>query len=82
MTLLAGMAFPVAVLPGWIRWISDLIPLRYAFDGARAALFAGGGWGTDVVVLSAIAAALWPTALVAFSWALTFAKRRATLAEY
>jgi hypothetical protein len=36
----------------------------------------------DVVVLSAIAAALWPSALVAFRWALTFAERRATLAEY
>ena len=82
MTFLAGMAFPISVLPGWIRWISDLIPLRYAFDGARAALFTGGGWGMDVVVLSAIAAALWPSALVAFSWALTFAKRKAALADY
>jgi len=82
MTVLAGMAFPVAVLPGWLRWISNLIPLRYSFDGARDALFAGDGWGTDVLLLALFAALLWPLALILFRAALTFARSRATLSEF
>lgn len=82
MTLLGGMVFPVAVLPEWLQWLSPLVPLRYAFDGARAAMFTGGGWGLDVLILLGTAAILWPAALVLFNWALKFARRRATLAEF
>lgn len=82
MTLLGGMVFPVAVLPGWLQWLSQLVPLRYAFDGARDAVFTGSGWGWDVVVLIGTAAILWPTALVLFNLALASARRRATLAEF
>ncbi len=82
MTLLGGMVFPVAVLPSWVQWLSPLVPLRYAFDGARDAVFVGNGWGRDVLVLIGAAAILWPTALVVFSMALASARRRATLAEF
>ena len=82
MTVLAGMAFPVSVLPRWLQWVSAAIPLRYAFDGARAAFFAGSGWSKDVFVLVATAVVLWPVALLAFNWALAISRRRASLAEY
>ena len=47
MTLLGGMLFPVSVLPEWLQPLADLVPLRYALDGARDALFAGSGWEGD-----------------------------------
>ena len=82
MTIVGGMVFPVAVLPDWLEWVSRLSPLRYAFDGARDAVFAGNGWGLEVLVLCAIALALWPIALALFSKSLGLARKRATLAEF
>lgn len=82
MTIVGGMAFPVTVLPGWLEWVSRFVPLRYAFDGARDAMFVGDGWADEVLVLCAIALALWPIALALFSGALGLARRRATLSEF
>jgi len=82
MTIVGGMVFPVTVLPSWLEWIGRFVPLRYAFDGARDAMFVGDGWGLEVLVLLAIALALWPVALMLFSGALGLARKRATLAEF
>lgn len=82
MTLLGGMVFPVSVLPSWLQWVSPLVPLSYAFDGAREAVFTGSDWGSNVLVLFGMAAVLLPVALFLFHWALSAARRRATLAEY
>jgi len=82
LTILAGMVFPVSVLPDWLEPLADVVPLTYAFDGARAAFFTGSGWGTDVLALAAWAAALWPLALLLFAQALAYAKRAGSLAQY
>jgi ABC-2 type transport system permease protein len=82
MTILAGMVFPISVLPDWLESIAHLVPLTYAFNGARDALFNGSGWGTDVLVLLAWAVALWPVALVLFARGLAYAKRAGSLAQY
>ena len=34
-TLLAGVYFPVALLPGWIEWASDVQPFTPALDLLR-----------------------------------------------
>jgi ABC-2 type transport system permease protein len=82
MTLLAGMVFPVSVLPARLEALSALIPLRYAFDGARQALFVGSGWEDDVLVLVVAAVILWPLSVVVFSKAGAWARRAGSLAEY
>lgn len=82
MSMLAGMVFPVSVLPARLEALSALIPLRYAFDGARQALFEGSGWQTDVLVLLLFAVVLWPISVVLFSKAGAWARRAGTLAEY
>lgn len=82
MTLLGGMLFPVSVLPGWLQPLTDLVPLRYALDGARDALFTGAGWVTDVAVLTVWAFVLWPLALFAFDRAGARARRAGSLSEY
>jgi ABC-2 type transport system permease protein len=82
MTLLGGMLFPVSVLPDWLRPLADLMPLKYALDGARDALFSGSGWASDAAVLAAWAVVLWPLALFAFDRAGAYARRAGSLSEY
>lgn len=82
MAIIAGMVFPVAVLPSWLQALARLVPLTYAFNGARDALFTGSGWETDLLVLLAWAAVLWPVALLVFARAFTYSKRAGSLAQY
>jgi ABC-2 type transport system permease protein len=82
LTILAGMVFPVSALPNWLEPLANIVPLTYAFNGARDAIFSGSGWGTDALVLLAWAAALWPLALSLFAGALGYAKRVGSLAQY
>jgi ABC-2 type transport system permease protein len=82
MSIVGGMLFPVSVLPSWLEPLAELVPLRYAFDGARDALFAGSGWEGDAAVLALWALLLWPLALVVFDRAGARARRAGSLAEY
>jgi len=82
MGLLGGAFFPVAVLPAWLRPLADVVPTRFAFDGLRAALYRGGGWGGDVVALALIAAVSLPAAMWLFGAALNYGRRSGTLVQY
>jgi ABC-2 type transport system permease protein len=82
MTYLSGAVFPVSALPGWLEPVGKLMPIRFALDGIRAALFQGGGWGFDVAVLVAYGAVGLPLSIVAFSFAMTLAKRAGSLGQY
>jgi ABC-2 type transport system permease protein len=55
---LGGGFTTIAFLPEWLRHVSDFVPIRYAIDGMRQALFYPDlhGVATDLVVLSATAA--------------------------
>jgi ABC-type multidrug transport system permease subunit len=77
-----GAFFPLAVLPGWLEFLGKLLPTRFIFDGVRAALFQGAGWGEDALALLAYSAIGLPLALWAFSRAVQHARRRGSLAEY
>jgi ABC-2 type transport system permease protein len=80
--LFSGALFPISVLPDWIQPIAKVMPTRFSFDGLRSAMFGGGDWGTDVLVLCAYAVVLVPAALWAFAAALRWAKRAGSIAEY
>jgi len=82
MSILAGMVFPITVLPDALQALSALIPLRYAFDGARQALFTGSGWEDDVLALIAFAVVLWPLSVFLFGKAALWARRAGSLSEY
>ena len=82
MALLSGSVFPISVLPGWLQAIGKVLPLRFAFDGVRAALFRGEGWTDDVLVLVGYALFGIPVALFAFGRALALVKRQGSLAQY
>jgi ABC-2 type transport system permease protein len=82
MTLLGGMLFPVSVLPEWLESLAKLVPLLYALDGARDALFTGSDWEGDAAVLAVWALMLWPASLFVFERAGNRARRAGSLSEY
>jgi ABC-type multidrug transport system permease subunit len=55
---LGGGFTTIAFLPAWLRHVSDFVPIRYAIDGMRQALFYPDlhGVATDLMVLAATAA--------------------------
>ena len=58
--------YPIAMMPGWLRWVARLNPLTYEVDGLRSVLSvapagvdaAGVGLPTDLAVLSVAFVAL------------------------
>jgi ABC-type multidrug transport system permease subunit len=82
MGLVSGAFFPVAVLPAWLEPLGAVVPTRFAFDGLRAAIFRGEGWGDDTLALLLFAAVSLPVAIFAFSQALGYARRAGSLGQY
>lgn len=50
--LLSGNLTPIAAMPGWLRWITYVNPLRWYLEMLRGSLLKGAGWPE-----------LWPQAL-------------------
>lgn len=74
--MLAGVIFPITVLPEWLQAVSRIVPAFYGIDGMREVLLAGGGLADvsgHLIVLVLFNAALFPVSL----WALTRAVRMA-----
>jgi ABC-2 type transport system permease protein len=81
-SLVGGMLFPVSILPDWLQFIARLNPITYALDAMRGVLLDGTslmGVGRPLLVLLLFGAALLPTSMVAFSWALRRTKITGTL---
>jgi ABC-2 type transport system permease protein len=84
-TLLAGVYFPVTLLPGWIEWASSVQPFTPSVDLLRNLLV-----GTplpdsatlDVVKLIGFPAVLMPVSLFVLSRAVHESRRRGTIMEY
>jgi ABC-2 type transport system permease protein len=85
LTLLAGIYFPVELLPGWIRWISDVQPFTPATDLLRHVLvntpLRGSGPG-DLAKLVGFAVVATPISLWILKAAVKFGRRRGTIIEY
>lgn len=77
-----GAYFPVSELPGFARTLSEALPTRLAFDGLRAALYEGSGWGDEVALLLAMGVVGIPLAVWLFGRALAMARARALLTAY
>ena len=85
LTLGSGTYFPVQVLPGWIRAIVGVLPLKLALDGVRSALLGGAGWADiapRVLALVPYAALSLAVGTWAFRAALSRERRRGTLGMY
>jgi ABC-2 type transport system permease protein len=84
-SLLGGVYFPLAVLPGWLQTVSFFLPFTHALEGLRQAVLNGRSLlelGTQVAVLSIFAIILLPLSLTVFTHAIHQAKRLGTLSQF
>jgi ABC-2 type transport system permease protein len=77
-TVLAGVYFPVEVLPQALQVVARLIPTFYGLRGIRAALLDGAGW-SDIAVDAGALVAFNLVLLPASLWLLGRAIRRAKM---
>jgi len=84
-SLVGGLYFPVALLPGWIRWMSDVQPFTPAADLMRHVLVntpLRAPLALDVTKLVGFAIALLPVAALAAAAAVSLTRKRGTIIEY
>jgi len=84
-TLLAGVLYPVTVLPAWLLPVSYLLPLTYSLQAMRRAILTGDSlltMASDVIALLLFAAILLPMSFVAFRYAVKRAKIEGSLTQY
>jgi len=84
-SLLAGVYYPVSVLPGPLAVMAKFFPLTYALDGMRLAMLKGASImsiRTDLLVLVGFTLLLTPLSLVVFRMALKRAKKEGSLVHY
>lgn len=84
-TLVAGVFFPVSVLPGWLQGIGQLLPLTHALELVRRSALGGEGIGTLWVPLSALVGltvVLLPAGLWACHKAVKIAQTDGSLSQY
>jgi ABC-2 type transport system permease protein len=83
--LLAGVFYPISVLPDWLEPVSRLLPLTYALDAMRLAVLQGYSLyevRVDLLVLLGFAVVLTPLSLLVFRKALKQAKMEGSLIQY
>jgi ABC-2 type transport system permease protein len=84
LSLVAGVLFPVALLPDWIEWMSEVQPLTPALDLLRHLVVGSpidSVWKT-AGRLAAFAAVLLPASIVVLQACLRHAQRHGTVLEY
>jgi ABC-2 type transport system permease protein len=84
-SLLAGVYYPISVLPDWLSPVSRVLPLTYALDAMRLAMLKGYSLyqvRLDVLVLLGFALVLTPISFLAFRIALRRAKKEGSLIQY
>jgi ABC-2 type transport system permease protein len=84
-SLLAGIYFPVDLLPDWIRWASDVQPFTPAVDLLRHLLVdtpLTTSAGVEVLKLVLFPAVLLPVSLMALAAAVRRSRRHGTIIEY
>ena len=84
-SVVAGLYFPVALLPGWIQWTSDVQPFTPAVDLLRHLLVGtplqSSAW-VEIGKLALFAAVLIPASIWVLHKAVGMGRRRATIMEY
>lgn len=84
-SLVGGLYFPVALLPSWIQWMSDVQPFTPAVDLMRSVLLGlpmpDPAW-LDLTKLILFAVVFMPISLWALNKAVRVSTRRGTIIEY
>ena len=83
--LLGGIIYPPKILPSWLSFISDLLPVTHGVEALRDVLLKGEGLmqvSRHLWVLSGYACLFVPLSLLAFSSAVRRATRDGTLLQF
>ncbi|MFH1636724.1 MAG: ABC transporter permease, partial [Chloroflexota bacterium] len=84
-SLLGGVYYPLAVMPEWMQALSHLLPVTYALRAMRLALLQGASFSElmpDILALGAFCVILLPVSLLAFGYAVKWARRDGSLTHY
>jgi len=84
-TLLAGVVFPLELLPGWLRFLSGLSSATWTLQTTRQALLHGAAWSeewTSLVVLAAMGLVYATLAMLVLSGGLRYARQTGSLSQY
>jgi ABC-2 type transport system permease protein len=85
LSLVGGVYFPIALFPGWVRWMSDAQPLTPALDLLRHLLVASPSpqpVALELARLAGFAVVLLPVSCALLRQAVQFSRRRGTIMEY
>ena len=82
LSVLAGVYFPISVLPQPLETIAELLPFTWALDVFRDALLGGDVSTTKVVLLVGCGGLALPLSIALFGSAVDYAKRQGSLAQY
>jgi ABC-2 type transport system permease protein len=85
LSIVGGLYFPVALLPGWLQTLAKLQPFTAATDVLRHLLVdstLGESTTTSLLKLVGFAAVLLPVSILVLARSITFAQRRGTIIEY
>jgi ABC-2 type transport system permease protein len=84
-TTLAGVIYPVSMLPPWLRTFAETLPMTIGLDGLRRAILQGGSITAlfpQVLGLMIWAVVLFPIAIMTLRSGLVVAKRYGVLPHY
>ena len=84
-TLLGGVFYPTSVVPSWLASVSAFIPLTYGLRALRRTFIDGAPVSAilgDVGTLVVLGSVSFVASAFIFSWALSYARRAGTLAQY
>ena len=83
--LLAGVMYPIAVLPDWVQSVSSIIPLTYGLEAVRMVLLQGAtvtDISVELTILALFTVVLLGLGLLAVNYSLRIARRDGTLLHY
>ena len=84
-SLLGGVYYPIAVLPGWLQCLSRLLPITYSLRAMRLALLQGyslSALAPDILALALFGLILLPLSLLAFRYAVYRARVDGSLTQF
>lgn len=83
--LIGGVYYPIEILPDWLQFFSNIVPVTYALRAMRLSLLTGASWSElapDLIALVIFTVVLFPLSLITFRWAVERARLDGTLAHY
>ncbi len=84
-SLFGGVMYPTEVLPAWLQWISQLLPITHSLRALRKLMLSGTGPGAvawELFILCGFAVFCLTAGLCIFHFGLRAARRQGSLLQY